>query len=68
MDSVSVTLPLATVVATSNLVKMRFTYIFQFDECQGSIFKACVRHFLLNFYFSPKESPLKTMKSAFYFI
>ena len=30
--------------------------------------KACVRYFLSNFYFSPNDSPLKTMKSAFYFI
>ena len=30
--------------------------------------KACVRYFLLNFYFSPNDSPLKTMKNIFYFI
>ena len=29
---------------------------------------ACVRYFLLNFYFSPNDSPLKTMKNVFYFI
>ena len=30
------------------------------------IVKACVRNFY--HFFSPKESPLKTMKNAFYFI
>ena len=30
--------------------------------------KACVRYFLLNFYFSPNDSPLKIMKNIFYFI
>ena len=31
-------------------------------------FKACVRYFLTNFYFSPNNSPSKTMKDVFYFI
>ena len=31
-------------------------------------FKACVRYFLWNFYFSPNNSPLKTTKDVFYFI
>ena len=31
-------------------------------------FKACVHYFLRNFYFSPNDSPSKTMKDAFYFI
>ena len=31
--------------------------------------KACVRYFLSNFYFfTPDDSPLKTMKNVFYFI
>ena len=30
--------------------------------------KACVRYFLSKFYFSPNDSPSKTMKNAFYFI
>ena len=30
--------------------------------------KACVRYFLSNFYFSPNDSPSKTIKNAFYFI
>ena len=30
--------------------------------------KACVRYFLSNFYFSPNDSPSKTMKNVFYFI
>ena len=30
--------------------------------------KACVHYFLPNFYFSPNDSPLKTMKNVFYFI
>ena len=30
--------------------------------------KACVHYFLSNFYFSPNDSPSKTMKNVFYFI
>ena len=30
--------------------------------------KACVSYFLSNFYFSPNDSPSKTMKNVFYFI
>ena len=33
-----------------------------------TIFKACVRYLLSNFYFSPNDSPSKTMKNVFYFI
>ena len=29
--------------------------------------KACVRYFLTYFYFSPNDSPSKTMKDVFYF-
>ena len=29
---------------------------------------ACVHYFLSNFYFSPNDSPSKTMKNVFYFI
>ena len=29
--------------------------------------KACVHHFLSDFYFSPDDSPSKTMKNVFYF-
>ena len=32
------------------------------------IFKACVCYFLWNFYFSPIDTPPKTMKNVFYFI
>ena len=31
-------------------------------------FKACVRYFLRNFYFSPNDSSSKTLKDVFYFI
>ena len=31
-------------------------------------FKACVRYFLSNFYYSPNDSLSKTMKNIFYFI
>ena len=31
-------------------------------------FKACVRYFFSNFYFSPNDRPSKTMKNVFYFI
>ena len=31
-------------------------------------FKACVRYFWSNYYFSPNDSPLNTMKNIFYFI
>ena len=32
------------------------------------VFKACVRYFLTNFYFSPNDNPVKIMKDVFYFI
>ena len=32
------------------------------------LLKACVHYFLSNFYFSPNDSPSKTMKNVFYFI
>ena len=38
------------------------------NPIEKSIFKACVCYFLSNFYFSPNDSPSKTMKNAFYFI
>ena len=31
-------------------------------------FKACVRYFFSNFYFSPNDRPSETMKNDFYFI
>ena len=34
----------------------------------SSILQACVCYILSNFYFSPNDSPLKTMKNVFYFI
>ena len=33
-----------------------------------SYVKVCVRYFLSNFYFSPNDSPSKTMKNILYFI
>ena len=32
------------------------------------VFKACICYFFENFYFSPNDSPSKTMKDIFYFI
>ena len=32
------------------------------------LLKACVRYFLTTFYFSPNDSPSKTVKHVFYFI
>ena len=34
----------------------------------ASLLKACLHSFLSNFYFSPNDSPSKTMKNVFYFI
>ena len=34
----------------------------------GLVFKACVRYFLSNFYFSPSDSPSKKTQNVFYFI
>ena len=31
------------------------------------LFKACIHYFLTNFYFSPNDSPSKTMKDVFLF-
>ena len=33
-----------------------------------SILKACVHYFLSNFYFSPNDSPFKTMKSFLFYL
>ena len=35
---------------------------------QACSFKACVRYFLINFYFSPNDSPSQTMKDVFHLI
>ena len=47
------------------------TYTFQLimmtDNYTGH-FTACARCFLSNFYFSPNDSPSKTLKDAFYFM
>ena len=42
--------------------------LFQYKLLNFCWFKACVRYFLSNFYFSPNDSPLKTTKNVFYFI
>ena len=39
-----------------------------FNKFSDGIIKAFVCYFLSDFYFSPNDSPLKTMKNAFYFI
>ena len=46
--------------------KDTLTQVFSCEFCE--IFKACVRYFLSNFYFSPNDSPSKTMKNVLYFI
>ena len=54
-------------------IPMEFPNLQNFDslillELEKVNLKACVRYFLSNFYFSPNDSPLKTMKNVFYFI
>ena len=44
-----------------------FCFCFFFPQIL-KLFKACVRYFLTNFYFSPNDSPSKTMEDVFYFI
>ena len=39
--------------------------LFPLVRPRSSLFKACVRYFMWNFYFSPNDSPLKTTKNAF---
>ena len=41
---------------------------FLLNNLNDCAFKACVRYFLSNFYFSQNDSPLETMKNVFYFI
>ena len=41
---------------------------FYFKKYISTLLKACVRYFHQIFIFSPTDSPLKTMKNAFYFI
>ena len=38
--------------------------ITEVDGAQSDLFKACVCYFLSNFYFSPNNSPSKTMKKS----
>ena len=49
-----------------------FQICWLFVKCYSTaccfIFKACVRYFLTNFYFSPIDSPSKTMRDVFHFI
>ena len=40
----------------------------QFERKSKSWFFTCVCYFLTNFYFSPIDSPIKTIKDVFYFI
>ena len=49
-------------------VLINFAKVTEKHLCQNLSFKACVRYFLSSFYFSPNESPSKTMKNVFYFI
>ena len=51
------------------MVKLTKKYGDKSDELKHKgLIKACVRYFLSNFYFSPNDSPSKTMKNVFYFI
>ena len=45
--------------------KKKYDFVNFFAE---NLLKACVSYFLSNFYFSPNNSPSKTMKNVFYFI
>ena len=45
-----------------------FLQSLKISENPLDVLKACVRYFLSNFYFSPNDSPSKTMKNVFYFI
>ena len=56
-----------------NFLSLFFFFIFFFSVFHFSInsqltLKACVRYFLSNFYFSPNNSPSKTVKNIFHFI
>ena len=53
---------------TFNNANRLFVLAFPNEEDRHSSFKACARYFLSNLYFSPNDSPPKTMKNVFYFI
>ena len=59
-----------SVISYVNIMKSSRTFTIHrtAGERGGYLFKACVRYFLSNFYFSPNNSPSKTMKNIFYFI
>ena len=52
----------------SNTSKEEWEAIRALGDDRTIVIKACVRYFLSNFYFSPNDSPSKTMKNVFYFI
>ena len=43
-------------------------FLFQKSKTLVELFKACVRYFLSNFYFSPNHSPSKTMKNVLFYL
>ena len=53
---------------SSSGTNVTFTFSIISLEDFKVFFKACVRYFLSNFYYSPNDSPSKTMKNVFYFI
>ena len=53
--------------ATNQTLNINFQNILT-DVAFPYLVKACVHYFLLNCYFSPNDSPSKTMKNVFYFI
>ena len=53
--------------AHSLLSFLEFLQIFCFLDLKILV-KACVHYFLSSFYFSPNDSPSKTMKNVFFFI
>ena len=48
--------------------KSKQAYYDKYFERNGNNIKAYVCYFLSNFYFSPNDSPSKTLKNIFYFI
>ena len=45
-----------------------FMWLNLWEMQKENLLKVCVRYFLSNFYFSPNDSFLKTMKNVFHFI
>ena len=66
-DFESIIWPKLSIIGLSNISITCSCSMTSVSGEKALIFKACVRYFLSNIYFSPNDSPSKTMKNVFLF-